>query len=135
MTAATDDLLQADGIAKRYGHVSALTGADFACRAGEIHAVLGENGAGKSTLIKILGGTVRQDSGTVRMAGRELPPGHPKAATQAGIAAVYQELSLIGDLTVAENIFLMREPLHPLRLIDGGSVVRRTYVLFRDLGI
>jgi ribose transport system ATP-binding protein len=135
VTAQVDDLLVADGIVKRYGHVQALVGADFSCRAGEIHAVLGENGAGKSTLIKVLGGTVRQDAGTVRVAGEELSPGHPQAALGAGIVAVYQELSLIGDLTVAENIFLLREPLRPLRLIDGGSVVQQTCALFRNLGI
>ncbi len=135
MTALVEDLLVADGVVKRYGQVQALVGADFNCRAGEIHAVLGENGAGKSTLIKVLGGTVRQDAGTVRVAGEELPPGRPQAALLAGIVAVYQELSLIRDLTVAENIFLLREPLRPLRLIDGGSVVQRTYALFRDLGI
>lgn len=128
-------VLSAHGLRKRYGAVTALDGADFSCLAGEVHAILGENGAGKSTLIKILGGTVRADTGAVYVAGELLRLGQPRAAAAAGITAVYQELSLVPDLNVAQNIFLQREPLRALRLIDRGALRRQTEDLFHELGL
>jgi ribose transport system ATP-binding protein len=103
-------LLQLQGISKRYAGVRALDGADLTCRAGEIHAVLGENGAGKSTLIKTIAGVVQPDAGRILMEGTELRLASPNVARDHGIACVFQELSLVPDLSVAENIFLSRPP-------------------------
>jgi ABC-type sugar transport system ATPase subunit len=102
-------LLSATGITKRYAGVHALRGVDFELRAGEIHAIAGENGAGKSTLIKVLGGAVAPDDGRVDLDGVRLPAGDPLAARRAGVSIVYQEFTLVPELTMAENVFLGRE--------------------------
>jgi len=99
------DLLEVSGLSKRYGGIVALSGADFSARAGEVHALLGENGAGKSTLIQILAGAVRHDGGAIRINGAPYAPANPDAAHAAGISAVFQELSLIPDLTIEQNIW------------------------------
>jgi rhamnose transport system ATP-binding protein len=102
-------LLRLTGIRKRYGGVQALRGVDFDVRSGEVHALVGENGAGKSTLIKIISGAETADEGTVEMTGQRLGGGNTSAALDAGIATVYQEPQLFGELSVAENIFIGRE--------------------------
>src|SRR6185295_12794774 len=107
-------LLSAAGLSKSFPGVRALEGVDFELRPGEVHALLGENGAGKSTLIKILGGALVPDAGTVRLEGQALPLGDPLAVRRRGINVVYQELTLVPDLTAAENIFLGREQGRPL---------------------
>jgi ribose transport system ATP-binding protein len=93
---------------------------------GEIHALLGENGAGKSTLIKIIGGAVRPDAGRVELDGRRLPAGDPRAVRECGLSLVYQEFTLVPELTVADNIFLGRERARPLlrRTEMAGEVQR-----------
>src|SRR5688500_16267582 len=103
-------LLSATGIDKRFGGVVALDGAAFACEAGEIHALLGENGAGKSTMVKVLCGVQPPDAGTITYNGEAVAFRGPAEAARAGIVPVFQELSLIPDLTVAENLFLGAEP-------------------------
>ncbi|GAB3205252.1 sugar ABC transporter ATP-binding protein [Marinactinospora endophytica] len=95
---------------KRYGGVTALAGADFAAEAGTVHAVLGPNGSGKSTLLKVLTGVVEPDAGEVRLEGRPLRPRGPRDTLEAGISAVYQELSLVEDFTVVDNLVLGVEP-------------------------
>ena len=112
------------GVAKRYGGVRALEGVDFACRAGSIHAVLGENGAGKSTLIKIISGVVQPDTGEMRLAGEPVRFVGPAAANRAGIVAIFQELSLVPDLSVADNVCLSSPPRR-FGLIDRGAQRRR----------
>ncbi|MEQ7009817.1 sugar ABC transporter ATP-binding protein [Actinopolymorpha sp. B17G11] len=102
-------LLRLSGIAKRYGGVHALRRVDFDVRGGEVHALVGENGAGKSTLIKIISGAERADAGSVVVDGLPLAGGSTQAAIRAGVATVYQEPHLFGELTVAENVFLGRE--------------------------
>ena len=97
-------LLALANIAKRYGGVIALEDVSFAVRARSIHAILGENGAGKSTLIKIVGGVVSPDSGRIEIDGKETAFLAPRDAISNGIDCVFQELSLIPDLTVAENL-------------------------------
>ena len=99
-----------EGISKRYGGVQALSGASLALSAGRIHAVLGENGAGKSTLIKIMSGAVQPDSGTMTMDGKSLSFASPSEANSHGVVCVFQELSLIPDLTVADNIIPSNPP-------------------------
>ncbi|MDT7649605.1 MAG: rhamnose transport system ATP-binding protein, partial [Pseudonocardiales bacterium] len=109
-------LLRLHDVQKRYGGVRALRGVDFEVHAGEVHALVGENGAGKSTLIKIVSGAEVADEGSVEVDGAPLGGGSTQAAMEAGIATVYQEPHLFGELTVAENVFLGRE------LLAGGRV-------------
>ena len=98
------------GVSKRYGGVHALENVDFACRAGSIHAVLGENGAGKSTLIKIASGVVQRDTGSMALAGEEVHFDRPSQANAKGVVCIFQELSLMPDLTVADNIAISDPP-------------------------
>ncbi|PZM14527.1 sugar ABC transporter ATP-binding protein [Rhizobium tubonense] len=107
----SEPLFVMEGISKRYGGVVALKDADIAVRSGAIHAVLGENGAGKSTLIKIMAGVVAPDEGRMLLDGKEISFSSPAAANVAGIVCVFQELSLIPDLSVADNIAISKPPL------------------------
>jgi ABC-type sugar transport system ATPase subunit len=104
-----DVLLEMRGIDRHFPGVHAVRGVDFELRAGEVHALVGENGAGKSTLIKILSGAVVPDTGAVVLEGRPLPLGDPLAVGRRGLSVVYQEFTLVPELTVAENVFLGRE--------------------------
>ncbi|MFH5776446.1 sugar ABC transporter ATP-binding protein [Paracoccus sp. NGMCC 1.201697] len=107
----TDDaLLSAQGIDKSFFGVKVLDNVDFTLRAGEIHALLGENGAGKSTLVKILTGAYRRDAGRMQLAGAEVEPRSVAEAQDLGIGTVYQEVNLLDNLTVAENLYLGRQP-------------------------
>ena len=106
-------LLEARGIVKRYGSVTALEGADFEVYPGEVAALIGDNGAGKSTLIKILSGVVRPDEGTITMRGKPMDFHGPRDAQAMGIETVYQDLALAPDLDVASNLYLGREIKQP----------------------
>ncbi|MFK4447622.1 ribose transport system ATP-binding protein [Caballeronia udeis] len=101
---------QMSGVSKSYGGAVALDQADLAVRRGRIHAILGENGAGKSTLLKVMSGVVQPDEGTMHLDGRQVAFASPAEANAAGIVCVYQELSLIPDLSVADNIFASNPP-------------------------
>jgi ribose transport system ATP-binding protein len=103
-------LFRVEGVSKRYGGVRALEKADLAVEAGQIHAILGENGAGKSTLIKIMAGVVVPDEGRMLLERREIKFASPAAANHAGIVCIFQELSLIPDLSVADNISISNPP-------------------------
>ena len=127
-------LLSLRGVTKRYGGVHALGGVDFSLRAGEIHALLGENGAGKSTLISILGGVVRPDSGTVEVNGRRVEIRNVADADRLGIRVIHQELSLAPNLSVAENLFLGREPLR-FGFLDRRRMVDEARRLIESLGM
>ncbi len=107
---AVSPLLDMKGIHKRFAGVAALNDVDFRLFPGEVHALMGENGAGKSTLIKVLTGVYEIDEGSVTMAGKRLFIGSPQEAQDAGIATVYQEVNLCTNLSVAENMFIGREP-------------------------
>jgi len=113
---------------KRYAGVRALEGVDFACERGKIHAVLGENGAGKSTLIKIIAGVVQPDTGTMRLGGRYVSFATPSAANAAGVVCIFQELSLMPDLSVADNISIASTaaPLRPHRREGVSAAVPRS---------
>lgn len=102
----TDALLQMTGITKSFGGIPALVDGNLSIAAGEVHSVVGQNGAGKSTLIKILTGVYRRDAGIVRWQGREVDLRTPREAQGAGIATIYQELTLVPQRTVIENIVL-----------------------------
>ena len=103
-------VLQLIDVSKRYGGVRALERARFACASGRIHALLGENGAGKSTLIKMMAGVVQPDEGRIVLQGQERRFTHPQDAVNAGIACIFQELSLMPDLSVADNICITNPP-------------------------
>ena len=123
------DLLAASAVSKRFGGVAALSRAEFHARAGEVHALIGENGAGKSTFIQILAGAVRPDAGTILFEGQPYSAASPSAAQAAGISSVFQELSLIPDMTVAENIWFRHEPMSRLATVRSRTLRQRT----RDL--
>jgi galactofuranose transport system ATP-binding protein len=127
-------LLEVRGISKSFGAVRALQEVDFTLRAGEIHALLGENGAGKSTLIKVVTGVFPRDAGIVRLGGEEVAPRSAKAALQAGIATVYQEVNLLPNLSVAQNLFLDRQPMR-FGIVREGEMRRRAKTLLADFGL
>ena len=107
-------------VSKRYGGVRALERARFACESGRVHALLGENGAGKSTLIKMMAGVVQPDEGRILLDGQERRFAHPMDAARAGIACIFQELSLMPDLSVADNICIANPPKR-FGLIDNRA--------------
>ena len=104
-------ILEMKGIEIQFPGVKALDKVDFSLRAGEVHALLGENGAGKSTLIKCLTGVNKMDAGTITLDGKEIRPASPQQAMDEGISTVFQEINLCPNLTVAENIFVGRQPM------------------------
>jgi ribose transport system ATP-binding protein len=109
-----------EGVSKRYGGVNALTNADLTVEAGRIHGVLGENGAGKSTLMKVMAGVVQPDEGRMALDGNPARFANPAAANGAGIVCIFQELSLVPDLSVADNICISNPPRR-CGLIDGRA--------------
>ncbi|TDD70046.1 sugar ABC transporter ATP-binding protein [Jiangella aurantiaca] len=127
-------LLRMSGIEKSFLGVQVLHGVDLDLRAGEVHALIGENGAGKSTLMKILAGVYQADGGTVELDGTQVRFEHPLQAQQAGVSTVFQEFNLLPERTVAENVFLGREPRRN-RLVDAGRMNADTAALLDDLGL
>ncbi|MCP3467808.1 sugar ABC transporter ATP-binding protein [Bradyrhizobium sp. CCGUVB23] len=127
-------LLEVRGISKSFGAVRALQDVDFTLRAGEIHALLGENGAGKSTLIKVVTGVFPRDAGIVRLGGAQVAPRSSKAALEAGIATVYQEVNLLPNLSVAQNLFLDRQPMR-FGIVREGEMRRRAKALLAEFGL
>jgi len=117
-------VLEARGISKAFPGVKALDDVSLTVRRGRLHALLGENGAGKSTLMNILAGVFPPDSGEIRLEGRRVAFRNPREARASGIAIIFQELNLIQHLTVAQNIFLGREPLTCAGLIDDAGINR-----------
>ena len=106
----SDVLVLMEGIEKSFPGVHALSQAKFDLRVGEVHALVGENGAGKSTLMKVLAGVYSKDAGRILVKGKEVEIPNPRAAQQLGISMIHQELNLMPHLTVAQNIFIGREP-------------------------
>ncbi|PCE26010.1 sugar ABC transporter ATP-binding protein [Paraburkholderia acidicola] len=127
-------LLDMQDIQISFGGVPALRSANLSVAAGEVHALIGQNGAGKSTMIKILTGAYRRTGGSVRFEGREIDFRSPKAAREAGISTIYQEINLVPFRSVAENIFLGREPRR-FGLIDWRTVQRRAADLLESFGL
>jgi ribose transport system ATP-binding protein len=126
-------LLQMQGIRKSFVGVEVLHGVDLELNAGEIHAIVGENGAGKSTLVKVLAGVHPPDEGTMRIDGEIVSFAHPHAAQAAGVGIVYQEFNLLPDRSVAENVFVGREPLKA-GIVDRRSMERETAALLEEVG-
>ncbi len=131
---AEQALLEMRGICKYFPGVRALENVDFTLCAGEVHALVGENGAGKSTLIKVLTGVHPKDGGEIRMEGQPIAPTSPLDAQKHFISTVYQEVNLCPNLTVAENIFIGREPKKH-GMIDWKSVNRRSAELLKRLNL
>jgi rhamnose transport system ATP-binding protein len=121
--------------AKSFGAVRAVTDASLDLAGGEAHALVGENGAGKSTLVKILAGVYQLDRGELLIDGRAVTLASPAAGIAAGIAVIYQEPTLFPDLTVAENIFMGRQPLRAGRRIDARRMREQAAALFGRLGV
>jgi ribose transport system ATP-binding protein len=128
------DMIEARAVAKRYGGVVALQDASFSAQRGEVHALLGENGAGKSTFIQILTGLVQPDRGVITVDGAPFRAINPDAAQARGVAAVFQELSLIPDLTVEQNIWFRRAPLTRWGTVSRPELRAKTLALFRRYG-
>ena len=127
-------LLEMRHITKEFPGVRALSNVDFTLHAGEIHSLMGENGAGKSTLVKVLTGVYPRDGGTVFLNGKAINPKTPKDAQDTGISTVYQEVNLCSNLTVAENIFIGREP-RKFGMIDWKNINRRAEELLAKLDV
>lgn len=127
--------LELNGITKHFGGVVALDQANLECARGQVHGLVGENGAGKSTLVKILAATLPRDAGEIKLNGTPLHLTRPRAAIDAGIGMVFQELSLMPDLTVAKNIFFGHEPTNRAGLVSPRRVSDKCYALFDEMGI
>jgi len=134
-SALSTPLFECRRVSKRFGGVTALSDVDFALTPGEVHGVVGSNGAGKSTLMKVLAGVLPDYQGAVFWQGRPVHLASPQVALQQGIAMVYQELSGIGQLSVAENLFLGRQPTGSLGLIDWGTMHSRAREYLGELEI
>ncbi|BCW69611.1 sugar ABC transporter ATP-binding protein [Arthrobacter sp. NicSoilB8] len=128
-------VLELRDIHKSFGAVHALRGASLSLYRGQVTALVGENGAGKSTMVKTLAGLHQQDRGEVLLDGEEVSFRDPLHAREAGIAVIYQEPTMFPDLTVAENIFMGRQPLRSLRRIDRKAMRRQALELFEQLGV
>ncbi|MFJ5788029.1 sugar ABC transporter ATP-binding protein [Streptomyces hydrogenans] len=126
-------MLRMTGIGKSFPGARVLTDVDLDVEHGEVHALIGENGAGKSTLMKILAGVHAPDEGTIELDGRTVSFKHPTDAQRAGVAIIYQELTLLPERTVAENVFLGREPKR-LGLVDRAAMESATARLLEELG-
>ncbi|MEU5979907.1 sugar ABC transporter ATP-binding protein [Streptomyces sp. NPDC047315] len=131
---APRELLRVEGVRKEFPGVVALDGVDFDLRAGEVHVLLGENGAGKSTLIKVLSGAHRPDSGRVLLDGAEVHVQGARHAERLGIATIHQEFTLVPELSVAENVFLGRQPRR-FGLVDRRRMEADAAALLRRVGV
>jgi ribose transport system ATP-binding protein len=122
-------------LSKSFGGVDALKSASFSARTGEVHALVGENGAGKSTLIKILGGRLRPDAGEVRVSARAVAENNTDKAHELGVWTVFQELTLLPWMSVAENLLIRREPRGRLGLIDRRRMIEQADGILEDLRV
>jgi len=128
-------LLEMHAIEKSFNGIPVLKKADFNLRQGEVHALMGGNGAGKSTLMKILTGVYSKDAGSIVLGGKAIEINSPTIAEQFGIAMIFQEFSLIPTLTVAQNIFLKREPrIASGLIIDDAALVKKAQLILDQLG-
>jgi fructose transport system ATP-binding protein len=137
----TTPVLQASGIVKRFGHVTAIAGADFDLYPGEVLAVIGDNGAGKSSFIKVLSGDIIPDAGEVSLDGKVVHFKSPHDAQRAGIETVYQDLAMAPALDIATNLFLGREIRKSgiagqvFRMLDNKTMRKQSQQQMDDLGI
>ncbi len=127
--------LDVRGVSKRFAGVVALDDVSLRLAPGEVHALVGENGAGKSTLIKIVNGVHAADAGEVRLGGQAVTFAGPREAQERGVSTIFQEVNLVPLMTVAQNVFLGREPRGRFGLIDRGRMEREARGLLRDFGL
>jgi len=130
-----DYLLRMEGISKSFPGVQALSDVHLNVQAGTVHALMGENGAGKSTLMKILIGIYQPDEGTIALGGEHVQIADTATALRLGISMIHQELSPVPEMTVAENIYLGREPVNRVRLIDKRRMTTDTTALLGELDL
>jgi ribose transport system ATP-binding protein len=135
MSDPSSPLLELRGISKSFGGVAALTDVDFTLDRGEVHGLVGENGAGKSTLMKIIAGVHAEYDGTMRVAGQTVQFRSTRDARGSGIGMVHQELSIVPDLSVAENVLLGVQPTNRLGLVDWRAMTRVASEQLHELGI
>ncbi|MEP0453818.1 MAG: sugar ABC transporter ATP-binding protein, partial [Roseibium sp.] len=128
-------LVDMQGIEKRFPGVHALKSVNFELESSEVHALMGENGAGKSTLMKILSGIYKKDGGSLRVFGEEWELDGPRAAQDLGIGIIHQELSLMNELTVAQNVFIGREPRKMFGRLDEAALNRDTAKIFKSMNL
>lgn len=128
-------LLELTNVSKHFGGVMALRNVDFSLKAGEIHGLVGENGAGKSTTMKIIAGVHTEFDGVMKINGREVRLRSARDALANSIGMVHQELSIVPDLTVAENVFLGNQPLNAIGAVDWGRMNREAKQLLASLGL
>src|SRR5258708_14214766 len=128
-------LLEVSNVRKAFPGVLALDNVSFRLKRGHVHALMGENGAGKSTMMKISAGIYQPDSGSFRLKGLEIRLTSPLDALKYGIAMIHQELNLMAYMTVAENIWIRREPLNALGLVRHDEMRRKTQELFDRLAL
>ena len=133
--ATMDTLVTMQGIFKSYGNSLALDNVSLELKRGSVHALMGENGAGKSSLMKILAGVVHPDAGSITMNGVPLVVRNPRQALENGISTVFQELSVLPNLTIAENIFLGKEPLTNTRSIDRRKMEADAAAILRSIDL
>ncbi len=129
----SDLIVSMEGVDKSFPGVHALDQCRFELRAGEVHALVGENGAGKSTLMKVLAGVHSKDAGRILFQGAEVDIPSPRAAQHLGISMIHQELNLMPHLTVAQNIFIGREPRRARFLLDDGAINQQARALLERL--
>ena len=134
MAVDTPPVLHATGISKFFPGVIALDDVELSLYPGEVHALLGENGAGKSTLIKCLTGAYSRDGGTILLDGEPIDPRDPLSSQAAGIGTVYQEVNLLANLSVAENLYLGRQPRR-FGMIDHRRMVRDARAVLAEYGL
>jgi fructose transport system ATP-binding protein len=139
--AAREPMMTARGLVKRYGHVTAINGADFDLYPGEVLAIVGDNGAGKSSLIKALSGALIPDEGRILLDGQPVHFHSPADARRAGIETVYQDLAVAPAMTIAENLFLGREIRRPgwrgsaLRMLDKRRMIEESMARLAELKV
>jgi ABC-type sugar transport system ATPase subunit len=132
---ASEFLLEVAEVRKEFPGVLALDNVEFRLKRGSVHALMGENGAGKSTLMKIIAGIYTPDTGSFKLRNQEVRLSSPRDALENGIAMIHQELNLMNPMTVAENIWIRREPKNRLGFVDHRELRRRTEKLFEHLNI
>src|SRR5580704_17340605 len=132
----SEKLLEMRNVKKSFGATRALSGVSIDLQSGEVHALLGENGAGKSTLISILGGIVQPDSGTILIKGESIGSFQDvQAARRYGVAVIHQEIVLVPHLSVAENIYLGREPTTRIGLKDVKAIYKNAREIIDSVGL
>jgi ABC-type sugar transport system ATPase subunit len=129
------EVLRVEGVAKRFGPVTALRNIDLTLQHGEVLGLLGDNGAGKSTLIKILSGYYKPDAGQIYLDGEPVEISSVVHARSLGIDTVYQDLALVDELSVFHNVFLNREIVHPIPLLNNRAMRKRAAEAINDIGV